>query len=367
MALLWADGFDHYGTGNTGESNMLLGPWADTQNMTIETAQYRNGTASARFAAFGYIRRVFGGAKTTVGVGMAVFFSALPSASDRVGIFTLSDNANDAQVSLVLGTTGTLTLKRGSYTTGTALSTTGVVIRAGEWMHIEVKWVTSSTASATDGTCEVRLNGAAVISYTGDVVATTLLECSQVTFMSLGTSGSGSSGSSGVGGHYVDDVWAWDTTTDANNTIDDFIGDKDVLTFVPDSDGATSDWVRESDSPSANDYSKVNATSPDGDTTYLEASTVNDTEDLGIETIPATVDGIVAAVAVNMMRKTEAGAAAVTPYIVGGSGGLGAGSAHTLTESYAYYHDVVELNPDTATAWTASTLSASSIRLKRTT
>lgn len=356
MALLWADGFDHYGTGTTGRTNMLRGPWAEVSIQSPSTTNPRNGICSLSLTS-GYCRRVFGAAKTTVGVGMAFYLTALPTTANRQSLIRLRDANNADQITLTVGTTGTIVLHSGG-PTGTSLYTTGVVIRAGEWIHMETKWVANSTAGATDGSVEVRINETAVITYTGDVVATSLLECSQVVFMTQDT---------GSYPGYLDDVWAWDTATDATNTIADFIGDKDVLTFVPDEDGATSDWVRESDSPSASDFSKVNEAAPDDDTTYLEAANVNDTEDLGIETIPETIDGIVAAIAVNMMRKTDAGAAAVTPYIVGGSGGLGTGSAHTLTEAYAYYHDVVELDPDTSTAWTAATLSASSIRLKRTT
>lgn len=361
MALLWADGFDHYGTGTTGRSNMLLGVYAEVNGFSPETTLPRNGICSLEWdvAAGGGIRRVFGGIKYTVGVGFAFRLATLPTIDHTMALITFRDNNNDSQVTITVGTTGTIDVARGT-TSGTHLEETSTpVVTAGAWFHIEAKWTTNSTKDATDGNVEIRINETTVIDYTGDVVATDELECSQVLLMKT-LAGGGTT-------YYIDDLYAWDTATDANNTIADFIGDKDALTFYPDADGATSDWVRESDSPSASDFSKVNANTPDGDTTYLEAATLNDTEDLGIETVPATVVGIVAAVAVNMMRKTTAGASDVTPSLVGGSGGVGAGSAHALSETYAYFHDVVELDPDTASAWTATTLSAASIRLKRTT
>lgn len=362
MALLWADGFDHYGNTTTGAANMILGPYAQVNNQQPRTTNPRNGTYSLYCPANSYIRRVFGAAKSDVGVGMAFYLTNLPTGASTVSLLQLADTNNIAQVSLVVGTTGTIELRRG-VVNGTVLETSAVVIRAGEWIHLEVEWISNVSADSADGSVEIRVNETVVITYTGDVVSTasTLLECSQVRLMvvenSLATGAP----------HYLDDIYAWDTATDANNTIATFVGDKDVLMYAPDADGATSDWVRESDSPSASDFSKVNEVVQDGDTTYLEATTVNDVELLGIETVPATVDGIVAAITINMMRKTEAGASAVTPAIIGGSGGVGAGSAHTLTEEYAYYHDVVELDPDTTAAWTAATLSASSLRLTRTT
>lgn len=360
MALLWADGFDHYGEGETGRTNMLLGVYAEvTGGSHIPNATNpRNGLysigGSPGFSS--RLRRTFGSTLTTVGVGGAFWVSNLPVVSGRFAFIVLADATNTEQISISLSTTGELELRRGGIN-GTIIATSAQVITAGVWHHVEVKFIASSTIAATDGTVIVRVNDVAVITQSANIdnIATANLEVSQVWFMRPGST------TYGITTAYVDDIFAWDSTGSNNN---DFIGDKDVLTYYPDSDGATTDWVRNTGST---DYSAVDyaSTEPDGDTTYLQAASAADVEDLGIETVPSTVTNIVAVVGVNVLKKTEATAATVTPAIVGGSGAVDSGSTHTMTESYAYYHDVYELDPDTSAAWTASTISASSLRLTR--
>lgn len=359
MALIFADGFDHYGTSTTGSANMLLGAWASVSaQWTPATTKPRNSLCSMAHTTSDTLgfRRTFGTTLTTVGVAGAFWYTSLPLLSTTVTPIQLLDNAGGAQISVNVTSAGFISVRSGG-STGTQLGISAAqVISAGSWAHIECKWIASSTTSATDGTVEVYVNGTIAVNLAANVdnVATSNREVSQVSY---GIEADGA----GVRPNYVDDVFAWDTTGSYCNSV---IGDKDVLPYYYDGDEATSDWVRNT---GASDFSAVNQTAQDGDTTYIEAAVLNDTEELSVAAVPSSVDGIVAVVMVNMLRKTAAGASEVTVSLVESGGAAAAGTAHVMTQSYAYYHDVVHRNPvDGTTAWTYTTLSAAKGRLKRT-
>jgi hypothetical protein len=359
MTMLWMDGFDHYGTSTTGRTNMLLGVYADVDAAGApSTTNPRNSTTS--FATTGGsatgIRRVFGAAKTTVGVGMAFWFTNLPSAADTTVLMAFVDTDNVAQVGLVVTTDGKLAVKRGSLTnisagTATTLGTTATtVITAGVWHHVECKYL----ADQTVGTVTVKIDEVEVLAITGaDTVNTSNVEASQIVigrFLDANTLPA-----------YVDDIFAWDTAGSYNNT---FVGDKDILPYWYTGDGATSAWVRNTGST---DYEQIDDTVQDGDTTYLQAANALDVQEQTLSGVPSTVGGIVAIGLVNCMRKTQAGSASVTAAAVETGGAVSSGTDRPMTEEYAYYLDVIERNPVGGTpAWTYTTLNSMKLRLTRT-
>jgi hypothetical protein len=358
MTMRWMDGFDHYGTGSTGRTNMLTGVYADADtNATPSTANPRNGTHSylANNESVG-LRRVFGTPLTTVGVGGAFWFNNLPSVAGRTPIMAFLDGNNVNQVALVLGTDGRLSARRGTIDQLTALTatvlgtTTNAVITAGTWHHIECKYV----ASETVGTFTVKVDEVEVLAITGaDTCNTSNVEASQVLF--------GRYIDNNVAPAYIDDIYCWDTDGSYNN---DFIGDKDILAYWYTGDGATSAWVRNT---GATDYEAVDDTTQDGDTTYLQAAAASDVEELTLSGVPSTVAGIVAIGLVNCMRKTQAGASNVTAAAVETGGAVASGTDRPMSEEYTYYLDVIERNPAAGTpAWTYTTLNTMSLRLTRT-
>jgi len=377
MALLWADGFDHYGTSTTSRTNMLLGVYAQVQNtMGASTTNPRNGICSLTNAfadAANSLRRVFGGTKGTggnyVGVGGAFYLTQLPSVNDAIMLMSFNDAANLPNIALFCQSDGTLTVKAHSaysaFSSWLAANSPTVLgssstpaFFAGSWNHIEMK----ATFHNTTGRVYVYANGVNVID-TGaggvDTVSTNFsgvsnaVEASQVEFMRCN--------SSSVLPWYMDDIFAWDHTGSYNN---DVIGDKDVLPYYYDGDGATVQWVRNTGS---NDYEMVDETVQDGDTTYLQASNASDVQEFTLGGIPSTVSDIVAVVLVNLMRKTQAGACNVRADIVETGGSASTGTDNEMTEEYQYWHDVVERNPAGSAQWTYTTLNDSKLRLTRTT
>lgn len=354
MSLIFCDGFDHYGLD---EGNLTDGAYAqvDTPDIALSTANPRTGDHSMLFTEAGgprRMRRVLGGAKTTVGLGAAFWFSELPASNDKITIFGFNDAANDPQIRIVLQSTGVIDVKRGALSQ-TSLGDSGApVVVAEAYTHVEVM----VTFSDTVGAVEVRVDGATVISLTDvDTVATALVESSQVI---LGQEGL----LSGVAAMYMDDLFCYDDSGSFNNT---FIGDRRVLTLFPDGDTSQADWSWNA-GPTA--YQAISEVAPDDDTTYIFANPGGSpapASEFEIADLPEGVSSISAVVVVNRMRKTDAGVANTQPSLVSATSET-AGVDYALSEAYTYYHDVFEVDPDTSSPFTPAALNAARIKIERT-
>lgn len=357
MALLWCDGFDHYGV----LSNLTEGVYAEIGgSVTLVTSNPRTGTHSLRFngAAGGLsattARRILGGAKTTVGIGGVFFYANLPTNPQRCKIFDFRDANNSIQVTIICDTTGTVSAYRGQVT-GTLLGTSASpVLVADSYQHIEALVFFSQTV----GTIEVRVNGVTVLSLSGiDTVASSLVESSQVTF-----GGSASLSLASTVDQNIDDVFCYDDTGSFNNT---FIGDRRVLTLFPDSDTIQADWTPVG---SATGFGAIDEENPDGDTTYITASAPGSPgpiSEFGIQNLPAGVSAVSAVVLVELARKTEAGVANTQWSVVSGAFET-AGADKPMTEVYTYRQDVFETDPASAAPFTPAEVDALLIKVERT-
>lgn len=356
MALLWCDGFDHYGS----VANMTEGAWAQIgASVQLSTVNPRTGTHCIRLdagvsAGNGTVRRVFGAAKTTVGIGAAFHFSSLPTGNDGTNLFQFRDTANAEQLTIGLQSTGIISVWQRRPSGGVLLGTSGSpVITANAYNHIEAVVFFSNTV----GTVEVRVNGVTVISISGaDTVFTANVEASQVA----------------IGGNIagealnnprmdIDDVFCYDNSGSYNNS---FIGDRRVLTLFPDADTIQADWTVVG---SATGYGALNEVPPNGDTSYITAPAPGSpapTSEFGIQNLPAGISAVNAVVVVGMARKTEAGVADTRWSVISGAS-ESAGADRQMTEIYTYRQDVFETDPATAAPFTASAVDALQIKVER--
>lgn len=356
MALLWMDGFDHYGLD---ETNMTDGAWAEIGG-ELSTVNPRTGTHAFKFSnnqsGAGELRRVFGGAKTTVGVGGVWWFAQLPSSNDTCRIYSFNDAANNIQVSLLLQSTGVLEVRSTSFV-GTSLgATASPVIVAEAYQHIECQVFISSGSPL--GEVEVRVNGVTVLSIVG--VNTDPRGTGEVSQVKLGRADS--IFDHGINEWYVDDVFAYDDAGSYNN---DFIGDRRVLTLFPNADTAEADW---SWSTGGTGYTNIDEADPNDDTDYIFAnpgSSPVDISEFGLDDLPAGVSTVSAVSLVTRSRKTDAGTANLQASAVSGAG-TADGADRALTEAYTYYHDIVEVDPDTSAPFTPSAVDAMKLRVTRT-
>lgn len=362
MAVLWMDGFDHYGVD---EDNLLDGVYAERNaNIAIDTVHVRTGTYSLRCATSvgtaGAVRRIFGAAKTTAGVGYAAWVDNLPVLNNKTYLMAFCDTGNNGQVAIILQSTGKVSAYR---CTGTnvalaallAESADGAVV-AGAFQHIEAK---VTVGDGTAGAVEVRVNGVTVVSASGvDTAATGNVETSQVRIH-----GTVDAATPPVQIH-IDDLFAWDSTG-AQNT--DFLGDRRVRTFFPNADTAVADWSLVG---AVAGYDCINEAAPDEDTTYLLAAPLTGSpvthlrSEFGLEDAPATIGAIAAVQTYLRARKTEAGTASVRTSMVSGISASD-GSLKAITEQYTYWTDMHELNPDTGTPWSQASFNAAKVRVAR--
>lgn len=350
MALIWCDGFDHYGV----IGNLTEGVYAEVgSGFTLITTNPRTGTHHIRSATNNTVlRRVLGGAKTTVGIGAAFYLDQLPDVNSACNLFNFHDAANAAQVSVFVQTTGTIRVNRGRSNGGTLLGeTASPVITANAYQHVEVLVFFSQTV----GTVEVRVNGVTVLSLSGvDTVNTALVECSQVNIAS----------SDGAVTVFidVDDLFCYDNTGSFNNI---FIGDRRVLTLFPNANTIQADWTPVG---AATGFECIDETSPDGDTTYINATVPGSPgaiSEFGIQNLPAGISAVSAVVIVEMARKTEAGPANTQWSVISGASET-AGTDKPMTEIYTYRQDVFETDPSSAAPFTPTQVDNLLIKVERT-
>lgn len=353
MALLWCDGFDHYGTST---AKMLDGVYAEVGgSVTLSSVNPRTGSLSIRQTGgttLNKLRRVFGGAKTTVGLGAAFYFTALPSGNDGTNIFQFRDTANTEQITIGLQSTGTISVWRRRPNGGTLLGTTASpVVVASAYQHIEAVVFFSETV----GTVEVRVNGVTVLSLSGiDTVYTANVEASQAY---IGGNIPGESLNDPT--MYLDDIFCYDNTSSYNNT---FIGDRRVLTLFPNANTATADWTAVG---AATGYECIDEASPDDDTTYITAATTGLVSQFGLQNLPGGISVINGVVMVERARKTEAGTANTQVSIVSGASTT-AGADKALTEIYTYRQDVFQIDPASAAPFTPAEVDALQFKVART-
>jgi len=228
MAVLFMDGFEHYGVGASSEEAMLDNVYAAKgTEVAVSAAEARTGDTSLLLVATNgqFIRRVFPAAAGEVFVGFAFFAKELPDNSERVSICDLRNAANNIMLSVVVLPTGAISVRNGDLGSADVAVTAGPVLGAASWNHIEVRAVEST------GVVQVRVNGEQVL----DTSSLTF----SASFAQWGVSGNGSSAGSTV--YYFDDLVVNDTTGSYNNT---WKGDLRVATLFPDADATPSGWAR---------------------------------------------------------------------------------------------------------------------------
>lgn len=345
MALLWCDGFDHYGS----RGPMLDGPYLEVgTSVTLSTAQARTGARSILLSANQVaLRRGLGAPRDRVGLGAAFYFTTFPTQNGDCILFQWRDTGNTAHVSLVLNSDGTLQFRRGTGG-GTVIGPQSAqVMGANSWNHVEACVAFSDTA----GTVEARVNGVVVISATGlDTVNTANIPCTQVVIFNR------TSAAAGVA--HIDDVFAWDAIGAINA---DFLGDCRVYTIAPNANTAFAEWAANSGQP----WDAIDDAAPDDDGTYITTATVGAESQFELANLPADVVSVRGVVLATRMRKTEAGDAFVRVGMVSGAF-EGYGDDRAITTAYVTYHDVIERDPQNGASWTPAAVNNAKLKIERT-
>lgn len=235
-------------------------------------------------------------------------------------------------MSLNLHSNGTISLMRAG-TTLIAASAAGVFV-SDTWCHLEVVATIGDSARY-----EVFHNNTSIISGTGDTRNAGNAYINRIRICC--PDGAGSSGVS-----YHDDIFVHNAATQ--------IGVRRVGVIDPSADTADKDFTPLS---GTDNFAMLDETTVDGDTTYVQGSTVGDLDLYDMSALPATPASVTAVQVVAFAKKTDVAARTMNLVLKSGST-QDDGTAVSLGTGYQHHARILNLDPATAAAWSASAINA---------
>lgn len=336
MALRFIDSFDHYATADI---NMK---WQTTNSTVAISAGNGRRGASMRMTTFNsYATKVLDSQATWI-VGVAFRCSGLLNSGSIISLL----DSGSGQVDLRVKSDGNLQVTRN----GTLLGTGTSPLSTNTWYFIELK----VKIDPSTGTVDVHVNGSSVISLSGQNTRAT--SNSSANSIALGQAISQVSGVT----LDFDDLYICDSQGSTNNT---FLGDCRVDCYLPTGNGTNSQFTNSSGN-STNNYTKINETSQDGDTSYVADATVNDIDSYAITGLVHTPLNIYG-VQTNIIAKADdAGARSIAPLLYRSSTAYAGTSVSLGSTSYADKLQIYEQDPATSASWTKTNLNATEFGVK---
>ena len=340
--LRWMDGFDHCAA----NSDTYL-KWTSGAGLsTIQTG--RNGGKAINTAGtFSYLKKTLDNQQYWY-VGFAVYRTSVSGGDVLCSFF---DGSNE-QISIGFQNNGNSKL---AFLTGgvTAKTTTGgeTALSVNTWYYVEAK--IRITNSVVSGDCQIYLNGSL---YTS--LATSQSSRNGSTNNYAGTFYLGNNFNFSFASTYIDDFYLCDSQGSTNNGL---LGPCYVSTLYPTGAGASTQWTPNS----GTNYSRVNNTTNDGDTTYNSTSGTGNRDSYTIGGLSDNPLHIYGAQSVSTSR-IDAGETTRTmnnSIRSGGSYSDGTVSGN-LTSTYSWITDRWETDPNTSAAWTKSGLSSAEAGIK---
>jgi len=324
--IIFADTFNTYGTN---QSLMLDGLYALTFNVALDLDPAGSGMhvlKASTSALTGYLtRRVFPGLRTTTGAGFRLWLEGLPLTTSHIPTFVFLDGSNGQQVAFTVDVIGRIVAHTGGGGGAQIGITSGPVVTANAWNHIEVK----SVASLTVGSVEVRVNGVPVLTVSGVNTGTGYFQ------FALENPASAINYN-----YYIKDLVVWDNTGTYNTN---FLGSVNVLDLLPTSDVAFP-WTP---STGTTGYSILDNIPP-VDSTYIAAGYPAPAACVfGLADLPADVTSVKAMIPIVRAEKIDGGDGNLQVAMKSGAS-TGLGSDRPMTVAFTYWQDVFEVDPATS-------------------
>jgi hypothetical protein len=342
--ILFADTFNTYGT----DTNLMLdGLYALTFNVSLDLDPAGSGThvlRAATSALTGYLtRRVFPALRTTVGAGFRLWLDGLPPTTSHIPAFVFLDGSNGQQVAFTVDVIGRIVAHTGSGGGAQIGITSGPVVTANAWNHIEVKAV----ASLTVGSVEVRVNGVPVLTVAGVNTGTGYFQ------FALENPASAINYN-----YYIKDLVVWDSTGTYNTN---FLGSVNVIDLLPDAD-VVFPWTPSSGATGFNLISDL----PPSDASYIAAGFPAPAASLfSVQNLPADVTSVKAAIVCVRSEKIDGGDGNIQAGLKSGAS-TGLGTDRPVTVAFTYYQDLFEVDPATAAPWSPTAINNVQLQLNRT-
>lgn len=320
--LEFIDSFSHYATADIASKyNYMDG----TLGLTIDNSG-RGSSKCLLYTTPGYSRTVGRTVtQTQYPVIGAAFKFAGPTATDCYIEFR---DVNTVQCFVNLNRDGTFSIKRGSTVLGTSVG----ALSANVWYFIEFRAKIDNSA----GSAELVVNGVSWINLTGINTRSTANNYSNVFDILIGST---------TASRVCDLYYGRGTGVSG-----DFLGDVSVKAYFPNGVGALSQFTP---IPAGDNYTNVDDTTPDGDTTYVTTSGIGLIDTYTFQDL-VSVSGIIYGVQDDLYaRKDDAGTRMVCNiYRYGGVNYSGA--PISLTDTYLYNLTIRQNSPVTGTRWTTA-------------
>lgn len=344
MAMLFVDGFDHYATADLNKKYDTVWQPNNVDIITTENRHSSGGAVDIQSSQGGLVKTF--PATDTIIFGTAMKVENPTVAFKNLIVFTQS---GAKQFHLSLTNSMGLRLYRG---TSTLIEECTTKIRTNTWYYIELK----VTVHNTLGSYELRINGEVVMSATN--VDTQDTATAEVDAFALGNITDATL--DGYTNHMYDDIYLLNDVADGP---DDFLGDSKVTSLLPDGNGTTSNFTG-SDGNSTNNFQLVDDNPPDGDTSYVESSTVGHIDLYTIANLPSSPDTIHGIAVGSLVRKDDAGTRTGQD-VVRTSATNYTGTAYAPSAgSYGFTQSMFPNNPNSTIAWTESDINGLEIGIK---
>lgn len=343
MAGMFCDSFDPYG-------NLALKWSSGTASFASNPALVRTGTQSLnpQGGSFSNLPRINFTNRVAMTVGVAYLQQF--AVGNQVLLFYNGLAAENQYLELDVGIDGSLTAQFRS--SGKVANSAPGLIGVLQYYYIEVSITFGNSAAET---CIVRVNGATVINYTGQITDGT----------HSGVTGFFLPGSA-INNCYYDDLYVEDGTPSGNpaNPNNSFLGPIRIYAILPDANETPLQFTP----LSGTNFSEVNQTPPPGDSAYVSSSTVGATDlyHYPITGIPSPFEILFIQHSL-CCRLDSAGAHTVMSQCNATTGQAAIIGSNTPGEDYDYVLTIYDNNPNTgeqfqpndfATTWLGPTITA---------
>jgi len=330
MALLWTDGFDIYGS-NDGEIETSLSARGYTYGNIIvidDTGRLSGSSLKITTAYAPIVSPDLGTTNATIACGVAFKTdTASPSNNDDGAIIAFTDGTNT--IGLEVTTNGNITINVG----GSILDTSSNTITTDTWHFLEWKFTVGANEAYL-----VKIDGDTWISGNGDTQDGSATYYNQFKLRNV-------TGYS-TPDFWYDDLYIMDATGNTNN---DLIGDSKIITIQPDGDDSCNFATL---STGTDHYALVDDDPFDGDSTYVEDGTTGNRDVFTYENT-SDANSIYGISIITAGKRTDTDALNIRTFTSSGSTNA-TGANYALEASYASGLEILEEDPDTSSAWTAS-------------
>lgn len=353
MTLLFMDSFDLYATG-TDDTDLQEAGWLVRDAAKVQMTsggRYGGNTVLvdheltgglARLVDLGDIGEDLVRASDTVIIQGSFKLENLANAANQILIRCSSVGGNQC-FAIVINTNGMVRIQdeNGAYVKD---SPTGIV-SGDTWHYIEVK--AKINKGIAIGRVVVRIDEQQIASVYCETSSGLQQFTDQVTFCGASTVT--------TEGSYWDDIVIMSSYDDGSG-LSNFIGDSRISVLLPDADISTANWTLSAGSDS---YALVDDTVPgdhDGDSTYIESSTVDGKTKLSLEDLSGTPTLIHAVGTALAAKKTDAGARVLRSLLF--ISGVDYEAGQVLSTDYRTLRNYWGVNPNTGAVWTQAEVNA---------